>query len=69
MRINPRTCTLCSTPPPPSQVYACEWNPHAVIALRRNLEANSVPPSRCTVLEGDCRVGGRGKGDEGGNIA
>ncbi|KAI3680535.1 hypothetical protein L6452_35307 [Arctium lappa] len=36
-------------------VYACEWNPHAIEALRRNLEANSVA-DRCVVLEGDNRV-------------
>lgn len=36
-------------------VYACEWNPHAVEALRRNLEANGVTDS-CVVLEGDNRV-------------
>ncbi|KAK9056395.1 hypothetical protein SSX86_027485 [Deinandra increscens subsp. villosa] len=33
-------------------VYACEWNPHAIEALRRNLEANGVA-DRCVVLEGD----------------
>lgn len=36
-------------------VYACEWNPHAIEALRRNLCANSVA-DRCIVLEGDNRV-------------
>ncbi|WCJ20164.1 tRNA wybutosine-synthesizing protein 2/3/4 [Euphorbia peplus] len=36
-------------------VYACEWNPHAVEALKRNLEANSVS-DRCVVLEGDNRT-------------
>ncbi|KDP20748.1 hypothetical protein JCGZ_21219 [Jatropha curcas] len=36
-------------------VYACEWNPHAVEALKRNLEANSVS-DRCVVLEGDNRI-------------
>ncbi|KAK4439340.1 tRNA wybutosine-synthesizing protein 2/3/4 [Sesamum alatum] len=36
-------------------VYACEWNPHAIEALRRNLQANSVA-DRCVVLEGDNRV-------------
>ncbi|PON43912.1 BTB-kelch protein [Parasponia andersonii] len=35
-------------------VYACEWNPHAVEALRRNLQSNSVA-DRCIVLEGDNR--------------
>ncbi|KAF2304683.1 hypothetical protein GH714_037467 [Hevea brasiliensis] len=36
-------------------VYACEWNPHAVEALKRNLEANSVS-DRSVVLEGDNRM-------------
>ncbi|KAL6990779.1 nicotinamide N-methyltransferase [Sarracenia purpurea var. burkii] len=36
-------------------VYACEWNPHAIEALKRNLHANSVA-ERCIVLEGDNRV-------------
>jgi tRNA G37 N-methylase Trm5 len=35
-----------------AHVYACEWNPHAVEALRRNIVINSVA-DRCTVLEGD----------------
>eukprot|EP00897_Mesotaenium_endlicherianum_P005054 jgi/Mesen1/4577/ME000232S03841 len=36
-------------------VYACEWNPHALAALRHNVRANGVE-ARCTVLEGDNRV-------------
>ncbi|KAG6419025.1 hypothetical protein SASPL_121233 [Salvia splendens] len=36
-------------------VYACEWNPHAIEALHRNLCTNSVA-DRCVVLEGDNRV-------------
>ncbi|KAL2931413.1 tRNA wybutosine-synthesizing protein 2/3/4 [Bienertia sinuspersici] len=36
-------------------VYACEWNPHAVEALKHNLEANMVS-DRCIVLEGDNRL-------------
>ncbi|KAL6200966.1 hypothetical protein ACLB2K_024681 [Fragaria x ananassa] len=36
-------------------VYACEWNPHAVEALRRNVQANSVS-DRCIILEGDNRT-------------
>ncbi|KAM7506258.1 hypothetical protein LguiB_005162 [Lonicera macranthoides] len=36
-------------------VYACEWNPHAVEALQRNLHANSVA-DRCIILEGDNQV-------------
>ncbi|CAN6218978.1 unnamed protein product [Urochloa humidicola] len=36
-------------------VYACEWNPHAVEALRRNVHDNNVE-DRCIILEGDNRV-------------
>ncbi|KAG4146669.1 hypothetical protein ERO13_D05G173300v2 [Gossypium hirsutum] len=36
-------------------VYACEWNPHAIEALKRNLEANSVS-DRCIILEGDNQI-------------
>uniref|UniRef100_A0A1J3EYD8 tRNA wybutosine-synthesizing protein 2/3/4 n=2 Tax=Noccaea caerulescens TaxID=107243 RepID=A0A1J3EYD8_NOCCA len=36
-------------------VYACEWNPHAIEALRHNVEANSVS-DRCFILEGDNRI-------------
>ncbi|KAK3127155.1 hypothetical protein QOZ80_7AG0569120 [Eleusine coracana subsp. coracana] len=36
-------------------VYACEWNPHALVALRRNVSDNHVA-DRCIVLEGDNRV-------------
>lgn len=36
-------------------VYACEWNPDAVQALKRNLSINCVD-DRCTVLEGDNRM-------------
>ncbi|KAK6283553.1 hypothetical protein POUND7_002505 [Theobroma cacao] len=36
-------------------VYACEWNPHAIEALKRNLQANSVS-DRCIILEGDNRI-------------
>ncbi|KAF8700374.1 hypothetical protein HU200_034309 [Digitaria exilis] len=36
-------------------VYACEWNPHALEALRRNVRDNHVQ-DRCLVLEGDNRV-------------
>ncbi|KAL0712036.1 hypothetical protein Bca4012_019014 [Brassica carinata] len=36
-------------------VYACEWNPHAIEALRHNVEANFVS-DRCIVLEGDNRI-------------
>ncbi|KAK5864598.1 hypothetical protein PBY51_015829 [Eleginops maclovinus] len=37
-----------------SHVHACEWNPDAVEALQRNLEANDVS-DRCTVHQGDNR--------------
>eukprot|EP00045_Choanoeca_perplexa_P004408 m.37914 g.37914 ORF g.37914 m.37914 type:complete len:380 (-) comp12556_c0_seq1:96-1235(-) len=33
-------------------VHACEWNPHAVEALKRNLELNGVQ-DRCIVYQGD----------------
>lgn len=36
-------------------VYACEWNPHALEALRRNVSDNHVE-DRCIVLEGDNRL-------------
>ncbi|KAL9190037.1 hypothetical protein ACHAXT_007248 [Thalassiosira profunda] len=36
-------------------VTACEWNPHALEALRYNLRANGVEDG-ATMLEGDCRV-------------
>ncbi|XP_038604025.1 tRNA wybutosine-synthesizing protein 2 homolog isoform X2 [Tachyglossus aculeatus] len=35
-------------------VHACEWNPHAVAALRRNLELNGVA-DRCQIHPGDNR--------------
>lgn len=37
-----------------SHVHACEWNPDAVAALQRNLEANGVS-GRCTIHQGDNR--------------
>ncbi|XP_061643115.1 tRNA wybutosine-synthesizing protein 2 homolog [Phyllopteryx taeniolatus] len=37
-----------------AHVHACEWNPHAVEALRKNLAANRVQ-GRCTVHPGDNR--------------
>jgi tRNA(Phe) wybutosine-synthesizing methylase Tyw3 len=36
-------------------VYACEWNPNSVLALRENLRRAGVS-ARCTVHEGDNRV-------------
>lgn len=41
-----------------AHVYACEWNPNAIEALRYNLKDNGVE-NRATVLEGDCRVSAR----------
>ncbi|CAF0956225.1 unnamed protein product [Adineta ricciae] len=42
-------------------VYACEWNPDSLEALRRNLEANHIDQDRYTLLLGDnqktCPVG------------
>lgn len=35
-------------------VHACEWNPHAVVALKRNLEINGVA-DRCQIHFGDNR--------------
>ncbi|XP_074863766.1 tRNA wybutosine-synthesizing protein 2 homolog isoform X2 [Carettochelys insculpta] len=35
-------------------VHACEWNPHAAEALRRNLELNGVQ-DRCHIHQGDNR--------------
>lgn len=35
-------------------MFACEWNRHAIKALKMNLKANGVE-SRCEILEGDCR--------------
>jgi len=36
-------------------MYACEWNPNSVVALKINLE-NLGLSERCTVLEGDNRL-------------
>ncbi|KAF0039901.1 hypothetical protein F2P81_008136 [Scophthalmus maximus] len=37
-----------------SHVHACEWNPDAVKALQKNLQANEVS-DRCTIHQGDNR--------------
>lgn len=37
-----------------SHVHACEWNPDAVEALQKNLQANKVS-ERCTIHQGDNR--------------
>lgn len=36
-------------------MYACEWNPNAIGALRHNLLVNGVQ-NHCIVLEGDNRL-------------
>ena len=38
-----------------AKVFACEWNPNSVAALRRNLQLNGVESNRCEVREGDNR--------------
>ena len=35
-----------------ASVIACEWNPNALQALRKNLELNGMA-GRCQILEGD----------------
>ncbi|PIK38077.1 tRNA wybutosine-synthesizing protein 2-like protein [Apostichopus japonicus] len=35
-------------------VHACEWNPHALKALKRNLELNKMK-EKCQIHFGDCR--------------
>lgn len=37
-------------------VYACEWNPSSVKALKRNLDLNHIPESKYSILEGDNRM-------------
>ena len=34
-------------------MFACEWNPNAIVALHKNLELNGVA-DKCQVLPGDC---------------
>lgn len=36
-------------------LYACEWNPDAIDAFKKNLVINKVDTSRCTIVEGDNR--------------
>lgn len=36
-------------------LYACEWNPDAIDAFKKNLILNDISPSRCTIIEGDNR--------------
>ena len=38
-----------------AKVVACEWNPHSVEALRKNLVKNGFDETRCEVREGDNR--------------
>lgn len=37
-------------------VYACEWNPNSVAALKSNLNYQRIHSSRATIIEGDNRV-------------
>ena len=37
-------------------VTACEWNEHALYALKHNLKTNGIREDFVTVLEGDCRL-------------
>lgn len=37
-------------------LYALEWNPNSIYALKHNLAANGVSPDRYTILFGDNRV-------------
>ena len=39
-------------------VHACEWNPRAVEALRKNMALNKIEEDRFAVHEGDCRKAG-----------
>lgn len=44
-------------------VYACEWNPNALVALRHNISVNGVG-NRCIILEGDnCITAPKGVAD------
>ena len=38
-------------------LHACEWNPAAVKALRKNMTANKIPESQYKIHEGDNREG------------
>ena len=38
-------------------LHACEWNPAAVDALRKNMIANKIPESQYKIHEGDNRDG------------
>jgi len=37
-------------------LYACDWNPHSIDALQKNLILNKVKSDRYTVIEGDNRL-------------
>jgi tRNA wybutosine-synthesizing protein 2 len=37
-------------------VHACEWNPRAVEALKRNMALNKIEATRFEIREGDCRT-------------
>ena len=38
------------------KVVACDWNPHAIAALRRNIVRNGIAADRVELLEGDNRT-------------
>jgi len=38
-----------------SFVYACEWNQHAITALRHNIKDNKIDENKVMIIEGDCR--------------
>lgn len=37
-------------------LYACEWNPDAIDAFKKNLVINKIDTNRCTIIEGDNRT-------------
>ena len=39
-----------------NHVFACEWNPASVKALKQNLQLNNIPESRYTIIQGDNRL-------------
>ncbi|CAJ1966223.1 unnamed protein product [Cylindrotheca closterium] len=39
-----------------AHVVACEWNEHAIRALKFNVKDNKISEDRVTILKGDCRV-------------
>ena len=37
-------------------IYACEWNPNSIAALRINLDKMKIPSDKYTIYEGDNRL-------------